>query len=67
MKADVQLTQDNLLVPDLTCKQAQVALQVSHSTVWRLINKGLLNYYKVGNSIRISRRSIENLKNGGEV
>lgn len=66
MKANVQLTQDSLLVPDLTCKQARVALQVSHSTVWRLINKGLLNHYKVGNSTRIPRQSIESLKKGGE-
>jgi excisionase family DNA binding protein len=67
MKAKVQLIQDNLLVPDLTCKQAQAVLQVSNSTVWRLISRGLLNHYKVGHSIRICRRSIENLKNGGEV
>jgi excisionase family DNA binding protein len=66
MKANVQLTQDSLLVPDLTCKQAQVALQVSQSTVWRLINKGLLNHYKVGHATRIRRQSIENLKKGGE-
>jgi excisionase family DNA binding protein len=65
MKLDIQSVQDKLLVPDLTCKQAQQALQISATTVWRLLKKGKLTQYKVGKSTRIHRHSVLAIKAGG--
>ena len=65
MGIDIQSAQDKLLVPDLTCKQAQEALQISAATVWRLLKNGKLTQYKVGNSTRIHRQSVLAIKMGG--
>jgi excisionase family DNA binding protein len=65
MKIDIKPNRDELLVPDLTCKQAQDALQISATTVWRLLKNGKLTQYKVGNSTRIHRQSVLAIKTGG--
>jgi len=65
MGIDIQSAQDKLLVPDLTCKQAQEALQISAATVWRLLKNGKLTQYKVGSSTRIHRQSVLAIKTGG--
>ena len=64
MPIETASAQDKLLMPDLTCKQAQESLQISAATVWRLLKKGVLTQYKVGNSTRIHRHSVLAIKKG---
>jgi excisionase family DNA binding protein len=64
MPIETASAQDKLLMPDLTCKQAQESLQISAATVWRLLKKGVLTQYKVGNSTRIHRQSVLAIKKG---
>jgi len=43
----------------LTVAQVAAFLQVSQTTVRRMVGKGLVNYRRVGNCIRFSRRDIK--------
>lgn len=48
---------------DFTIKQTGFILQLSEPTIWRLCKKGILEKYKIGNSTRITRRSVEKVRN----
>lgn len=49
----------NIPMPDVTFKEAMVALRVSRSTIYRFIDAGKLTKYKVGSSLRFLRSELE--------
>jgi excisionase family DNA binding protein len=46
--------------PEQTCD----IFQISRPTFYRLVKKGKLDVYKVGNGTRVKRESINSLRNG---
>jgi excisionase family DNA binding protein len=49
---------------DLTISQASQVLQVSQTTIWWLVKKGMLHKYNVGRSARIHIESVTKLRGG---
>lgn len=50
---------------DYTVADVAELLKISNPTVYRLINTGMVRAYKVGRGTRITRSSVEQLRNGG--
>jgi excisionase family DNA binding protein len=52
---------------DLTIDQCCHVLMVSRSTVWRLLQSGVLSAYRISRSVRVHRESIEALRNATSI
>lgn len=52
-------------IPDSTIADTARQLNCTTPTIYKLIHKGSLHAYKVGRATRITRESIEQLRNGG--
>ena len=50
--------------PDLTIADTARQLQVTAPTVYKMIHEGRLHAYKVGRCTRVTRESIEQLRQG---
>ncbi len=51
--------------PDLTVEQAREQLNCSVPTIYSLMKKGRLSFYKLGRATRIKFESIQALRNSG--
>jgi len=49
---------------DPTPEQTCALFQISKPTFYRLVKKGILDVYKVGNGTRVKRNSIDTLRTG---
>jgi excisionase family DNA binding protein len=48
----------NAPLPDLTLAEVAEVLQVSHTTAWKLAQRGELKSYKVGRFVRVARAAL---------
>ncbi len=55
-----------LAEPDFSISGVAMLLQVSAPTVYKMIHHGKLAVYKVGRCTRVTRESVERLRNGGD-
>lgn len=53
------------IIPDSTVAEVARQLNVTTPTIYKMIHQGLLHAYKVGRATRVTRESIELLRNGG--
>ena len=58
------MKKDTHLIPDQTIIGTSSLLNISPTTIYSLLNKGLLIGYKIGRSRRITGESIARLRSG---